>query len=245
MPNSYFQFKQFTINQEKCAMKVTTDSCLFGAWVAQTISNGELIVNNCFDIGTGTGLLSLMLAQKNPSLKIDGIEIDTNAFEQATENIANSPWASNINIILGDAKNIAFDKKYDFIISNPPFYENELKGNDIGKNIAHHNEGLLLAELLSIISNLLSEVGNFSLLLPFKRYNELKELCVSSSLSIQTVVFVKQTNQHPFFRIMVMGRKSSAENSEKLKETSLSICTQPNKYSAEFIDLLKDYYLHL
>ena len=136
-------------------MKVTTDGCLFGAWVANAINNSELIINNCLDIGTGTGLLSLMLAQKNPQIKIDAVEVDKDAFEQAKKNIAESPWANRIKVYHADIKVFGSAKKYDVIISNPPFYENELKGNDEKKNIAHHNDGLLLPELLKIIKRIL------------------------------------------------------------------------------------------
>ena len=144
MANSYFQFKQFTIRQDRCAMKVTTDGCLFGAWAAEKINSvthpdyfgKELVINSCIDIGTGTGLLALMMAQQS-KLFIDTIEIDKDAFEQASENIAASPWAGRIKIIHRDAKGFTSQNKYNVIISNPPFYEKELKGQDAKKNLAH------------------------------------------------------------------------------------------------------------
>ena len=124
MSNTYFQFKQFTIHQDKSAMKVTTDGCLFGAWVADRMTNEVFKKNNCLDIGSGTGILALMLAQKNPNLSISAIEIDKDSFEQASKNIANSPWSPGIKIVHGDIKKFQSPEKFAFIISNPPFYKN-------------------------------------------------------------------------------------------------------------------------
>src|ERR1700741_3856121 len=104
MANSYFQFKQFTINQDRCAMKVTTDACLFGGWVANEVKSQKLKVKNVVDAGTGTGVLSLMLAQKNPLAIIDAVEIEEDAYEQARGNIAASPFTNMINVIRGDVR---------------------------------------------------------------------------------------------------------------------------------------------
>ena len=123
MPNNYFQFKQFTIYQHQCAMKVTTDGCLFGAWVAEQVAANKQTYpgnNTLLDIGTGTGLLSLMLAQKTDCM-IDAIEMEENAFQQALSNAAQSPWNSRIKITQADARTFSAEKKYDCIISNPPF----------------------------------------------------------------------------------------------------------------------------
>jgi len=123
-------------------MKVTTDACLFGSLLPTSSRGGG--IRNVLDIGTGTGLLSLMYAQKNHNARIDAIEIDEDAYQQAKENITASPWADRIEIFRGDAKEFNFPIQYDIIISNPPFYEKELMSDDAKKNIASHNEGLLL-----------------------------------------------------------------------------------------------------
>src|ERR1700712_4521124 len=121
MPNTYFQFKQFIVRQDRCAMKVCTDSCMFGAWVSTKISGNQHVL----DIGSGTGLLMLMLAQKNIS-KIEGVELDSAAFLQSGQNISESPCADSLHVFHGDIRSVALARTYDFIITNPPFYQDSL-----------------------------------------------------------------------------------------------------------------------
>lgn len=243
MANSHFQFKQFCIHQDKCAMKVTTDGCLFGAWVANNIQKQNPQNENCLDIGTGTGLLSLMVAQKN-NLQIDALEIDKNAALQAKENTQASPWKENISIHNIDANLFSSNSSYDLIISNPPFYENELKGESLKKNIAHHDEGLLLPELLAIIKKKLSVDGIFYLLLPYKRTEEIKRLLLEKEMPVQHITMVRQSVNHNYFRLML----AASIKPTLLPETTIDeICIKDenNHYSPAFITLLKDYYLHL
>jgi len=249
MANTYFQFKQFTVHQDQCAMKVTTDGCLFGAWVAK-IAGGqeseagvEQPVKRVLDIGTGTGLLSLMLAQANPHLLIDAVEIDPEAAKQAAANVAASPWAYRINVVQADIKEFSSANKYNLVISNPPFYENELKGDNAKKNTAHHDEGLLLPELLAVIKEHLKPEGRCYLLLPYKRKEEIKELLLQQQLQIRQLALAKPSAAHPCFRILIEGHfiadKESITNVDE-------ICIRDNNgaYSAIFGELLKDYYLH-
>ena len=243
MANSYFQFKQFTIQQNRCAMKVTTDGCLFAAWVADKINKEELVIKNCLDIGTGTGLLALMLAQIS-EFAVDAIEIDKDAFEQASENISASPWADRIKIIHADARLFEFKNQYDVIISNPPFYEKELKADDAKKNIAHHNEGLLFPELLNIIKKNLKPDGSFYLLLPYKRNDELKKLLSANDFAVEQMTFVRQSVNHDYFRIILTGKFNSDEPVET-KIDEIAIKDEAGNYTPSFISLLKDYYLHL
>ncbi|HEU0112590.1 MAG TPA: methyltransferase [Flavisolibacter sp.] len=239
MANPYFQFKQFTIYHDKCAMKVTTDACLFGAWCAQQLQS--IHPKNLMDIGTGTGLLSLMIAQKN-SVQIDAIEIDNTAAEQARENTRSSPWKDQINIITGDIRSFAPGKKYDCIISNPPFYQDELTSLSHQKNIAHHGTHLQLGELVSILKTHLQTGGCFFLLLPYKRSKQAEDILAHSELFIHKKTFVKQSLMHSNFRVLLMG--SNKKTNVQLADT-ISIKNKEDKYTNEFTTLLKEYYLYL
>ncbi len=223
-------------------MKVTTDSCLFGSLLPTSSKGGSGW--NVLDIGTGTGLLALMFAQKNPDAIIDAIEIDQEAAEQARENVEASPWKGKINIIHANAKSFAFNKKYDLIISNPPFYESEIKPENARRSIAHHSGGLLLEELLSVIKSILKPDGSFSLLLPFKRNTEIKNLLAKYEFDILQMIFVRQSLNHDYFRIIIIG-KNKSEKSVKTDFDEISICDEVQQYTAGFMKSLKDYYLHL
>ena len=244
MPNSFFQFKQFTIRQDRCAMKVTTDACLFGAWLSKEIKNEKLKMKKLLDVGTGTGLLSLMYMQKHPLAIIDAIEIDKEAFEQAKENAAASPFSAQVSVIHGDAKAFSFSKDYDLIISNPPFYEKEIISGSQTKNLAHHHSGLLLEELLLIIKNNLSWHGAFYLLLPFKRNEEIKNILLKQDLFISEIVFVRQSLKHSYFRIMIKGNLKKEDQSETIIN-EISIWDDQRQYTNDFKELLKDYYWNL
>lgn len=237
MANSYFKFKQFTINQDKCAMKVCTDACLFGALIA----NFQLPVANCLDIGTGTGLLSLMIAQKNSEVKIDAIEIDAAAAQQATENIAASPWADRIQVINEDIVTFMPDKQYDCIVSNPPFFEDDLLSASKAKNNAKHNTTLSLTQLLRVIDNSLTLHGFFAVLLPYHRVDYFIEESKKTGLHLIKQLLVKQTIKHKFFRgILFFSRK---ETTPQFAEIIIKDALQ--NYTPEFSELLKDYYLFL
>jgi tRNA1Val (adenine37-N6)-methyltransferase len=135
--NSYFQFKQFTVHQGDCAMKVTTDACIQGAWTP--VQKDEVRI---LDIGAGTGLLSLMLAQKAPNAIVDAVELNEQAATQAGQNFAGSPWADRLNVICSDIQGYRATHKYDLIISNPPFFNNSLKGPEASRNNARHTTAL-------------------------------------------------------------------------------------------------------
>jgi tRNA1Val (adenine37-N6)-methyltransferase len=243
MANSSFQFKQFIIHQDKCAMKVTTDSCLFGAMTADAISKEKFEANRILDIGTGTGLLSLMIVQKNNQAIIDALEIDKDACSQATENINASPFKERINIRQVDAREFTAENKYDVIISNPPFYANELKSGNAKKDTAHHSNKLELDDLLEIIKRNINTVsGRFFLLLPYKRYNEAIDLLKTKEAYLITEIPVRQTVNHDYFRI-ILEASFSFITGPVTKE--ISIKDEGDKYTAEFTGLLKDYYLYL
>jgi tRNA1Val (adenine37-N6)-methyltransferase len=240
MPNTYFQFKQFTVQQEKAALKVSTDSCLFGAWIAEEVGSRKYNVRNVLDIGTGTGLLMLMIAQKCNAV-IDGIEIDEPSYEQAKENAEASAWQERLNLFCADVKQYRFEKKYDLIISNPPFYENNLKSEISNINVAKHDEGLKLDDLLQIIDDNLTADGRFAVLLPYHRSESFTANANKKGFYLQLEIKVKQSVNHSFFRSMLLlGRDQSEAITNEL-----SIKDENNLYTNEFVELLKDYYLYL
>jgi tRNA1Val (adenine37-N6)-methyltransferase len=223
-------------------MKVTTDACLFGSLLPTSFESGR--EKNILDIGTGTGLLALMYAQKNPEAIIDAIEIDEDAAAQAKENVEASPWKERINVIHADTKIFPFTKKYDLVISNPPFYEKELKAGSSKKNFAHHGEGLLIKELLPCIKKDLKYSGIFCLLLPYKRNEEIKKLLLKNEFEILKIIFIKQSVQHDYFRIMLTGKRKTDEP-VKTEVDEISVWDEKQEYTNVFRELLGDYYLYL
>ena len=241
MPNNYFRFKQFTITQDKCAMKVCTDACLFGAWSADRIKSEKVESKNALDIGTGTGLLSLMLVQKINHEIIDAIEIDETSAEQAKENFEASPWKERLNIHNTSIQQLpVFIKKYDTIISNPPFYENDLQSGDAKRNLALHSAELKLEELIDIADALLNDDGSFFILLPYHRTEDLQQL-IKGRFFVKEKTFIKQTAKHNYFRSMLWLTKHSANE----HQSEIIIMNEDGKYTNAFIILLKDYYLYL
>lgn len=244
MPNPWFQFKKFMIRQDRSAMKVTTDSCLFGAWTAMQLKQSPTSEKKLLDIGTGTGILSLMVAQENPEIKIDALEIDADAAAQAVENVDATSWKEQINIIKADVRTIDLPGKYDYIISNPPFYQNELASLNQLRNSAHHGTDLSLDELFPLIKLHLVENGRFFLLLPYKRSRLIQELPGKYDLSVEHMVLVKQSVQHGYFRIMLSGYIGKQPGQE-IRIDELAITAEQGEYTQEFRNLLQAYYLHL
>jgi tRNA1Val (adenine37-N6)-methyltransferase len=235
MPNSYFRFKQFSIQQERCSMKVCTDSCVFGAWTAGKIKGSRRIL----DVGTGTGLLTLMLAQKNQA-QYDAIELDPEASGQATENISASPWSANIVLINADVRQYLFSHLYDFIIVNPPFFESDLHSPSAKKNKAKHEESLTLEELIFILRRLLNPRGAFSILLPFHRTGYFEKLASDNGMFLQEKLLIRQTPSHGPFRSVLLFA-STAPDFVPVHE--LTIRDEEGKETAELGELLRDYYL--
>lgn len=224
-------------------MKVCTDACLFGALLANSIFSGTKTKDalQCLDIGTGTGLLSLMAAQQNNEIKIDAIEIDAPAAEQAKENIAASPWANNIQVFNEDIISFSPEKKYDRIFSNPPFFKDDLKSAVKAKNNAKHDTSLSLLQLLHVVDSYLHPDGFFAILLPYHRVDYFIEESKKNGLYLTQQILVKQTMKHKFFRgILFFNRKEM-----KVELSEIIIKDPEQNYTAEFAAALKDYYLFL
>jgi tRNA1Val (adenine37-N6)-methyltransferase len=237
MRNSYFLFKQFTVQQDKCAMKVTTDACILGAWFADKAPPYARVL----DIGSGTGLLMLMLAQRHRG-EIVGIEIDLDAFRQLKDNLGQSPWRKMLKACPGDVRSYQFSEKFDFIISNPPFYENDLPASTDAANLARHSKELTLPELLAVIDNNLTPGGAFGILLPYHRSAWFEEQAAQVGFTTLEKLLIKQSPQHDYFRaILCLSRLRD----RFVPVSELTIKDDAGNYTPEFIELMKDYYLYL
>ena len=253
MANTFFQFKEFIVHQEHSAMKVCTDACLFGAWVAK--DEAIVLANTILDIGTGTGLLSLMLAQVGSNTQITAIEIEAAAATEATSNFALSPWANNMKVVnssLQDYSASARDtneQKFDCIISNPPFYEGDLKSPDEKKNLASHSAALPWAELTHHVSNLLNEGGSYFVLIPALRSYTMQKLTEANGLQLVEEVLVHNTAKALPIRAMQKFIKTTAAQKSQgsiiVKRSKIFIKDADNKYESVFTELLQGYYLHL
>ena len=247
MPNDYFQFKQFTVKQGQAAMKVTTDACLFGGWVAENFRHLNVSSQplHALDIGTGTGLLSLMIAQKVNAL-IDAIEIDSAAVSQAAGNFAASKWSERLKVIAGNVRTYAFEPRYDLIFSNPPFYENDLRSPDDVINHARHDTALTLTDLAAAVSRLLKQEGNFAVLLPYHRHAQFLQQAAREHLLPVKYLFVKPTPKHQYTRVMQLYKKTSDRSGEMGPVSGeLIIKEVHHSYSPAFISYMEDYYLSL
>jgi len=239
MPNTYFQFKQFTVQQEHTAMKVCTDACLFGAWVAQHLAHITTEATRILDIGTGTGLLSLMVAQKTQAA-IDAVEIDTAAALQAAANFRESSWKERLMVHQTAIQEFSNTRPYNFILSNPPFFENDLKSIDSKRNLALHSEALSLEELLQAIQSRLTSNGQFAILLPYHRSSYFESLCSTKGFYTAENTSVRQTPTHAPFRSMLLF--TTTETTTIHQEI---IIKEQNHYTPSFTALLKDYYLFI
>ncbi len=181
-----------------------------------------------------------MLAQKSVAI-IDGIEIDEPSYKQAKENVEASKWKDRLNMVLGDVKQFQFTKKYEFIICNPPFYEGDLKSDTSNRNIAMHDDGLKLEELLQVVAANLSAEGSFSVLLPYHRADFFIRTAEAKNLHLAKRMNVKQSVTHSCFRTMLLFERKKKE----VLVQELSIKNTSNEYTEQFAVLLKDYYLYL
>lgn len=221
-------------------MKVCTDACLFGAWAASRSS--QFKAHSLLDIGTGAGLLSLMLAQQLPDVIIDAVEMDEAASQQAKENFEASPWKERLKVHNTSIQQFASTAKhqYDIIISNPPFYENDLKSDDAKRNLALHSAELKLEELIKISEDLLKDDGKLFILIPYNRTEQLSAL-IRDHFSIKEIVFVKQTPKHQFFRSMFLLEKEGSAT----VTSDMVVTEEGGGYSDGFVELLNKYYLYL
>lgn len=238
MSNPYFRFKQFTVYHDQCAMKVGTDGVLLGAWAE---------VGHCkdiLDVGTGSGLIGLMMAQRNPEARVTAIDIDQGTVAQAKENVDNSPFADRMTVELCDFRDCGctWQDRFDLIVSNPPWFGNSLLSPDAGRTTARHSVSLTLQELLHTAKSCLKLQGTLALILPFDKRNELKQLThkLGFYLKRETVVFPLPGKVPK--RILSEWLCSPVENP---LQNNLVIAHSPSQYSPEFVRLVREFYLYL
>ena len=231
---SGFVFKQFKVEQTRSAMKVSTDGILLGAWAELTAAQRLL------DIGTGTGLLALMCKQRKPNMAVSAVEIDANACLDAQQNFANSDW-SDIRLISQAIQQVSSDVKYDVIVSNPPYFNASLKGDDQARNMARHTDSLSFSELLIAFKKLSHHGSTFNVILP----------CVEAQLFICEA---QRQGLHLVRHCLVNTTKAKAPSRSLMcfayqatlcEQTNLTIHAEGGQYSDEYIALCKDFYLKM
>lgn len=233
-----FLFKRFSINQDKCAMKIGTDGVLLGAWAS--INQHPFSV---LDIGAGTGVVALMLAQRCQAQLIDAIEIDGGAYEQCTDNFENSPWNDRLFCYHASLEEFVeeIDEKYDLIVSNPPFFSDDFKSDNAQRDIARFQDALPFEHLIESVTKLLSESGVFSVIIPFKEEETFIDLARSFGLFNNLMTRVKGNPDSE-------TKRSLIEFSFTEKETifdELIIETSRHQYTENYIKLTKEFYLKM
>ncbi|OOF41283.1 tRNA (adenosine(37)-N6)-methyltransferase TrmM [Rodentibacter rarus] len=229
---SSFTFKQFHINQQRCAMKVGTDGILLGAWADVSYCK------NILDMGSGTGLLALMLAQRSPAdCRIYAVELDPAAAQQARENIAISPWKEQIHLIQTDVRDFLHctSKTFDLIVANPPYFEQGVECKNEERTLARYTKQSHL-DWLNWGAKRLSEKGKISFVLPYEAAKTLKKLTALSC--IKQVEIITKIGKSPQRMLITFSRQS-----QKLVRDQIVIYNEKNSYTDEFIELTKDFYL--
>lgn len=240
-----FKFKQFTIHQDNCAMKIGTDGVLLGAWAS--LKNNP---NSILDIGSGTGIIALQLAQRSDAEIIDALEIDDNAYEQAVENFENSDWGDRLFCYHASIQQFVneIDSKYDLIISNPPFYSDDFETKNEARNTARFTSSLSFNELLISVSKLLDKDGLFSTIIPFTEEQHFIELASKVHLFPSRICRVKGTPKSNIKRSLLefsfrprlnIGQENEAEITE------LAIEIERHQYTENYKELVKSFYLKM
>ena len=234
-----FQFKQFSVEQDRCAMKVGTDGVLLGAW--------SPIPENIFsvlDVGAGTGIIALMLAQRTTAEQIDALEIDEEAYEQAVENFENSPWGDRLFCFHAGLDEFIEEPEdeYDLIISNPPFYTEDFKTESEQRDLARFADAMPFEDLVEAADLLLSENGIFSVIIPYKEEEKFIALAKDFDLFPIKITRVKGTPTTEIKRSLLAFSRHFSEN---FPEDELVIETSRHIYTEEYIALTKDFYLKM
>lgn len=232
--NNYFQFKQFRIEQQRSAMKVGVDGVLLGAWT----DVGK--AKNILDVGTGTGLIALMLAQRSGA-KTTAIEIEKKAADEATANVAASPWKERIHVQHISYQEFAAknNEKFDLIVSNPPYFSNGYKAANNERTLARHNDKLSLTELITNATGMLDEDGRIALILPISELENVLKITAENGIYLQRFTEIKPKPVKSANRILVQfSRKNSI-----VQKSSLTIYGDDNSFAEAYRELTRDFYL--
>ncbi len=236
-----FQFKEFTIHQDKTAMKVGTDGVLLGAWCAVNDFPDSIL-----DVGSGTGLIALMLAQRTDAMTIDAVEIDEQAYEQTVENFEQSDWADRLFCYHSSFQEFAEEmieeeEQYDLIISNPPFYTDEYETEDAARNKARFTSSLSFKELIEGTNHLLSPAGRFVIIIPFKEEQTFVSLASENSLALNRICRVKGTEASGVKRSLL----EFSLHKKEVVEEELVIEISRHNYTERYKELTRDFYLKM
>ena len=232
MSNDIFCFKQFSVRHDRCAMKVGTDGVLLGAW-------GSVEGKRILDIGTGTGLIALMAAQRNRGADVLGIDIDESAVAQASENVAESPFSRRIECILQDVLTFEPEAPFDAILCNPPFFTEDTLPDDKGRVLARNNKCLPFPQLIRKVAVLLAENGTFSLIVPSALAQEIVGLCMENGLHLVRRCQIHTTARKPPHRTLL---EFSRQNRSCEMQT-LCLVADDETRSQQYQELTKDFYL--
>ena len=238
MPEQPFKFKAFSVIQDKCAMKVGTDGVLLGAWV-----NIDPGLESILDIGTGSGLIALQMAQRSDAELIDALEIETNAFEQAVENFENSDWSNRLFCYHASLQEFEeeIDEKYELIISNPPYFNDSFKALKEDRATARHTGSLNFYELLSATARLLAEKGSCAFIIPFKEEENFIQITKNNGLFPSRITRVRGNSKSDLKRSLL--QLISTDISPIINELTIEL--ERHVYTATYVDLVKDFYLKL
>ena len=234
-----FKFKQFAVNQDRCAMKIGTDAVLLGAWCP--IDNNP---KSILDVGAGTGILALMLAQRTNADQIDALEIDEEAYEQCVENFENSPWADKLFCYHAALDEFVDDPEdeYDLIISNPPFYSEDFKTADEQRDLARFQDAMPFEDLIEAADLLLSENGTFAVVIPYKEEERFIDLCAEYEFYPVKATRVKGSHKTPIVRSLLAFKRYELS---VLTADELVIEINRHEYTEDYINLTQDFYLKM
>lgn len=233
MSSDEFRFKQFSIRQDRCAMKVGTDGAVLGAWAR--VEGARRIL----DIGTGTGLLALMAAQRNPAARVDAVEIDEAAAAQAAENVALSPWSDCIRVHWMDARRLRAAEPYDLVLCNPPYYAGEMSTLGAASSVAKHGAELGLEELIAVVARLLAPDGRFAVIVPSNREHVLRLAGERVGLHAERRGPLWYLADRPFKRVLLeLGRQRNGPIHDPV-----TVERAPNEHTEQYHALLAPFML--